>query len=371
MDVRFIPGGLYCLFWYLSILSGYLTLFCPILPLIFISNKLYRHATDFILTFWQLYPTVLLELLFGCDVQVTGDVIQAGETSLLLMNHRTRTDWNYLWPAVYHGTWGKGRAFHPTKFVLKDIIKHIPGIGWAMQLSCFLYIKRNWTVDKIKVENMIGYYGSMKYKFSLLIFPEGTDLTPRTKIISDKYAEKNNLQKYDFVLHPRTTGFTFLAYKLLKKRELDAIYDVTLVYCDNVPQSETSMLKGQVPKTVRMHFAKYPASFLPHNEQGLRHFLEQRWLEKEKVLKEYERTGIFLHGRTIKRNRPKELYFAFLFWTSLPFITAYILWVSDLFRWVVLCHTLGLLLLNFIVGGFQNFEIFLYNFKKEKLNWAW
>lgn len=62
-------------------------------------------------------------------MQVTGDAIQSGETSLIIMNHRTRTDWNFLWPATYHSTIGLGRLKHPTKFVLKDVIRHIPGPG--------------------------------------------------------------------------------------------------------------------------------------------------------------------------------------------------------------------------------------------------
>lgn len=45
------------------------------------------------------------------------------------MNHRTRTDWNFMWPTVYHCVIGSGRYKHPTKFVLKDIIRHIPGPG--------------------------------------------------------------------------------------------------------------------------------------------------------------------------------------------------------------------------------------------------
>lgn len=68
-------------------------------------------------------------MLCNTEVQVTGDAIQAGETSLIVMNHRTRTDWNFLWPAAYHSTIGPGRFKHSTKFVLKDVIRHIPGPG--------------------------------------------------------------------------------------------------------------------------------------------------------------------------------------------------------------------------------------------------
>lgn len=61
-------------------------------------------------------------------------------------------------------------------------------------------------------------------------------------------------QKYDYVLHPRTKGFTFLAHELLKKDALDCVYDVTLLYPDVIPQTEKHIVRGTFPKVVRMHF---------------------------------------------------------------------------------------------------------------------
>lgn len=62
-----------------------------------------------------------------------------------------------------------------------------------MQLACFLYIKRAWICDKRKLQNLVDYFCALTYKFTLLLFPEGTDLTETTKEISDKYAKQNGL----------------------------------------------------------------------------------------------------------------------------------------------------------------------------------
>ncbi|KAK9738334.1 Male sterility protein [Popillia japonica] len=315
-------GVIYCFLWYSSILAGYAGLFCPLLPLVFISNKWYRYCTDVLFTFWQMYPTVLLELLCGCEIEATGDAIYSEETSILVMNHRTRTDWNFLWPAIYHSTVGINRFKYPTKFILKDIIRHIPGPGWVMQLACFLYIKRCWIADKPKLRSLVDYFCSMSYKFSLLLFPEGTDLTTTTKGISNKFAEKHGLKKYDYVLHPRTTGFSFLTGRLLNKHALDSLYDITLAYCDRIPQSEKDMLWGNFPRKIKMHFTRYPSTVLPHSEDNLKKFLEKCWSEKEEVLKEFHVNGNFPTGhRLIKSNRV-ELYLALVFWTSLPAINS-------------------------------------------------
>lgn len=44
---------------------------------------------------------------------------------------------------------------------------------------------------------------------------------------------------------------------MLTKNSLDAIYDVTLIYPDAIPQTEKTLLNGQFPKEVKVHFARY------------------------------------------------------------------------------------------------------------------
>lgn len=254
-----------------------------------------------------------------------------------------------------------------------------------MQLACFLYIKRIWAKDRAKLTNLVDYFCHISYKFSLLLFPEGTDFTETTRNLSDKFAEKNSLQvslhilkysniliridpfnqlqKYENVLHPRTTGFTFLARKLMEKNCLDALYDVTLVYCDNIPQTEKSLMRGDFPKIVKMHFVRHPLDNLPKTEEGLRNFLERSWLQKEKIIKEFYATGNFLHGPILRRNSKLELYTTLIFWTMLPYVALYWLLYVDWFRHVVIAHTLFLLFVNFVSDGFQEFEIALHRFR--------
>ncbi|XP_019871786.1 lysocardiolipin acyltransferase 1 [Aethina tumida] len=357
-------GWIYCYLWYTSIFAGYALLYCPIVPLLFVSNKLYRYATDVLFTFWQFYPTALLEFLCGCTIQVSGDPIVAGEMSLIVMNHRTRTDWNFLWPTVYHCVQGPGRFMHSTKFVLKEVIRHIPGPGWVMQLACFVYIRRNWRDDLKTFTKYLTYISDLGYKFSLILFPEGTDFTPTTKGNSDRFAEKNGLVKYDYVLHPRTTGFTYIASQLLKTRSLDAVYDVTIIYPDSVPQNEKMLFNGVFPKQVYVHFVRYSSSVLPNDEADLKEFLEKRWSDKERTIKEFKMTGQFLHGQILRNNNKWELYFALVFWTLLPYLALTLFILVPHFRDLVIYHSLAMVLVNFIADGFQMFEIALYNMKK-------
>lgn len=95
---------------------------------------------------------------------------------------------------------------------------------------------------------------------------------------------------------------------------------------------------------------------IPTTKEGLKQFLEERWREKEKILKEYEATGQFLHGQILRRKRPLELHAALIFWTLLPFVVLYWFLTVSWFRQLVLAHTVFLLIVNAATDGFQKFE---------------
>ena len=116
--------------WGLSIGFGFYFLFAPILPLLFINRKLYRRITDILFTAWESFTVSLLEIVLGTRTYVTGDAIRADETSLIIMNHPTRLDWNFIWCALLHVSVPPA---HNAKFVLKDSIKNMPVVGKFIQ----------------------------------------------------------------------------------------------------------------------------------------------------------------------------------------------------------------------------------------------
>ncbi|XP_044746008.1 uncharacterized protein LOC123307670 [Coccinella septempunctata] len=365
-EMGYFVGILYFYLWFTSILAGYVCLYCPILPILLLSNKLYRYLTDGIITFWQQYPAVLARVLCKTEVEVTGDAIRSNEMSILVMNHRTRTDWNVLWPSLYHCVEGTTSYRHSTKFLLKDGIRHVPGAGWVMQLSFWIFIRRFWTSDRDTLKKLCDYIEALSYKFSMVVFPEGTDFTEETKEKSDVYARKNNLQKYDYLLHPRTTGFAYLSSQLLKQNCLDAVYDLTLVYPDVVPQTEKHLVQGKFPKHVKLHIKRYPSQTLPKSEEDLKKFLDVIWKEKEAALKEFHTTNNFIPGPSLRKSC-LDLFPAFIFWTVLPYFAIYLLFCYQEFRKICFLHTVFLLCVDLLTPGFQWFEITLYRLKKEFL----
>jgi hypothetical protein len=54
----YLRGVTFCLLWYLSIMAGFYLLYCPLLPLLFLSPHHYRAFTEIIFGAWETYPTV-------------------------------------------------------------------------------------------------------------------------------------------------------------------------------------------------------------------------------------------------------------------------------------------------------------------------
>lgn len=75
--------------------------------------------------------------LLGIKIVVSGDHISPDDSAILVMNHRTRVDWNFLWGAMYQACLPRIAA-HKLKFILKDPIRHIPGPGICKFLFQFV-----------------------------------------------------------------------------------------------------------------------------------------------------------------------------------------------------------------------------------------
>ncbi|XP_001603121.2 lysocardiolipin acyltransferase 1 [Nasonia vitripennis] len=359
MDRR-LRGMLYCAMWYGSILSGFLFIACPMLPLLLISPPTFRKCGELLFSCWEMYPTALMEF-FGMKVVVSGDHILPNDSAILVMNHRTRVDWNFLWGAMYQACM-PNIAAHKLKFILKEPIRHIPGPGWIMQMNGFLYITRRWEEDQGRLSRSLDYLVSLRRRSQLLIFPEGTDLTVSSKERSDKYAMSHGLPVYTHTLHPKTTGFSYLVRHLQQADYLDALYDLSIGYPDLVPQSELDLLNGKVPDEVHFHVRRIPQSEVPKDEAGLRNWLEERWQQKERALEQFYVDKRFPSEPWPESSR-MPLRIAFVFWTLLSGTMLLMLVISPIFQLWTLLHALFFIGISLFTTGFNQLEMGWY--------WKW
>ena len=155
--------------------------------------------------------------------------------------------------------------------------------GQSMQCCCFIFIARNWEKDENELRDKLYYYNSLDYPCQLLLFPEGGDLTYKSKSRSDNFADKEGLTRYKYCLHPRTRGFVYIM-SALRSGELDAVYDVTIAYPDNLPKTEVDFVNGVMPHEVHFHIKNYNNKDLPDDDEELAHWCQEKWQEKEERL---------------------------------------------------------------------------------------
>ena len=176
------------------------------------------------------------------DASVQGQLKQASdgrlvtlfpERMVLIANHQIYTDWLYLWWIAY-----TSRMHGHIYIVLKESLKYAPILGQGMMFFGFIFMSRNWTADKPRLEHRLQKLnlrhagpmsGSPGYDPAwLLIYPEGTNLSPNTRKGSVKWAEKQGIPDMKHLLLPRSTGLFFCLQQM--KGTTNWVYDCTVGY---------------------------------------------------------------------------------------------------------------------------------------------
>lgn len=95
---------------------------------------------------------------------------------------------------------------------------------------------------------------------------------------------------------------TYICILLQNAKYLDAIYDLTIVFPDVVPQNEGAVIMGMLPSKVHINVKKYSSKELPTDERELGRWLEKRWEEKEARISEFFETRQFSAADTWRTN---------------------------------------------------------------------
>ena len=113
--------------------------------------------------------------------------------------------------------------------MLKDSLKWIPIIGTGMQLFGFIFLARNWKQDRPAIQRRLRQLQSDRdWPMWLLLYPEGTNLSPTTIERARDYAKKVNGPELQRVLLPRSTGLRFCLENL--RASVPYLYDCTIAY---------------------------------------------------------------------------------------------------------------------------------------------
>lgn len=284
-----VAGPVYTLWMLFMAWFGVIYLMLPCLPLVFVSPALFRKVMDAMGFYWYHVTVIFQRYVLGVRVVISGDPLPASDrAALFISNHRTRLDWLFLWN--YFAL--NGRLLHE-KIVLKAELKGFGPFGWAMQFLRFLFLKRDLAADARTMAEFFSAYADLRYPLQLLLFPEGTDLSPRTLQSSLSFAAKAGKPALHHCLLPRT-GALNAALQTLRGRNLDAVYDLTIAYTGVVPQNETCLLTGALPREIHVHVRRHPAASMPEDELRVRDWATDRWVEKEQALR-----GFYIDNKTL------------------------------------------------------------------------
>jgi len=322
--------------------------------------QLFRNILDHVAASWYIFPVFIYEKIYGTKLFFTGDSIKSTERTVMILNHRTYFDWMFMWSWILRF----GSLPHE-KIVLKAPLKKIPGVGWALQFFLFLFVNRRWELDKPHMTKLLNSFVQLEYPVQFLIFPEGTDMDERGKRRSDEFAKKNGLPIYNYVLHPRTTGFVHTLTVL--RNHVDAVYDLTVGYPKVLPYQRTSLLKGHFPQEIHFHLRRYPIQDIPTGEQELSDWLYKRWEEKEVLLKEFYERGYFDDQKLVcaRDKDPSlcnlKLYGSFIIWTGMIVLPTLGLIYSPTVRWFFAAGHVCYLFFTFVYGGFDVIEVEKHN----------
>lgn len=252
-----------------------------LLPLPF-AYPAYRWLLSFIVGCWHAFSGLVLEKVFGIHSVVTGDAIDPTVGSILMSNHRTRLDWAMLWPVL-----ARFGANHVLRIVLKADIRKIPILGWGCSIVRYIFLQRKWEEDASHFHSMIRCIGDGG-SYTLLIFPEGTDMNERGITSSNAFADKAGRPRYTQILHPRTKGMVEAVNALRSARTpLSVVYDVTIGYRGTIAQNEKMLAAGATPHTMETHIIAVPVASLPRVDENLAAWIERSFRIKEAALIAY------------------------------------------------------------------------------------
>jgi 1-acyl-sn-glycerol-3-phosphate acyltransferase len=279
-------------------------------PLYLVNQDWYNAWIAFTKQSFGLLTMTLTQAFAPTKVVVSGDASVRGQLHVsrdgnlvlnfphrivLMANHQIYTDWLYLWWVAYCNGM-HGRLY----IILKESLKKIPILGWGMQMSQFIFLKRNWEKDKPHMADALEKLNKAAEPMWLMLFPEGTNLAPDTREKSAKWAAKNSMKDMMHTLLPRSTGLQFCLQQLAGT--VDYLYDCTIAY-EGVPRGQFAQdiftlkagyLEGRPPKSVHMYWRRFAVKDIPlHNDKAFELWLVARWREKDLLIEQYLQNGRF------------------------------------------------------------------------------
>lgn len=315
------------------------------IPLYYINRRLFRVLNaKIVYLHWCIIPWAVqnwanYKIRLFAEPGVVEKIVSTKEHALCTLNHRGDLDWMIGWCMIERA--GK---LGGTKAIMKDVAKYLPGIGWTFVFMEYPLLKRDWKEDEQRLaaacDNLAGYPVEML----LCLFAEGTRFTKEKHKVSMEFARSRGLPLLKHHLVPRTKGFCFLMQQM--KGTIDAIYDITICYHD-----EVATILGVVnaePLDADILIRRFPVKDIAaETDKELSDWLMKLYQEKDELVDYHNKHKRFPmeESHLPKRPWPELIVYTWLSLLGVPALLAafYLLWTGS---WFIL----GIIVLVFILA---------------------
>jgi len=276
-------------------------------------RRAWRRLVDSLQTLWV---NSFLWLIPETNLIIQGDIPTASlKPKVVICNHQTDVDWFYMLMEMAITSYGRQDRTGSVKIFLKEEVRRIPVVGWGCSLFEFIFLKRKWDVDKVGIETSLERFCGDAAPLTIFLFPEGCTVNTRSMEKSLTWAREQNRPEFSLTLLPRSRGLKHICEVLARNsedRDVE-IYDQTMAfdsYSGEIPSWEqgygrrtdilipnfTSLMSGRASKRCYIDSRKF--SYKEVQEQyadeisssetdWLERFLDDRWLRKEHLLREF------------------------------------------------------------------------------------
>jgi lysophosphatidic acid acyltransferase/lysophosphatidylinositol acyltransferase len=260
-----------------------------------------------------------MEYVLGIELRVTGEMPRT-EAALVIPNHQGH-DWVHMYCMAFRiGTLGFVRT------VIKKVISMVPGLGWAMYLTYWPFVSRDFKKDEILLKSLFGAYHEASLPVQLWLYAEGTRLTPKKLADSQAYAKAQGYPAFEHVMLPRHRGFAVAANSLVGVVEV--IHELTLAYegWEGAPSLWQLLCTDGGKKNVfHMNCQRSAMALIPADDEGKKQWLMDCFQRKEDKLAYYSKNGAFpgkkLNGDlALMEMLPHLLFWAAVFAAALKII---------------------------------------------------
>jgi 1-acyl-sn-glycerol-3-phosphate acyltransferase len=230
------------------------------------------------------YWAWMLEHMAGTEIERSGDPLPTREDAIVLSNHQEMGDVVIIMCLALGA-----RSVAHMKWLVKDIVKYVPGVGWGMMFLDCVFLKRDWARDATTIKRVFSRIADNRLPVWLVSFPEGTRSTPAKLRENQARDHARGRRVYQHLLRPRSKGFAASVTGL--RAHVKAVYSVTIGYHGEVP-TLVGLIRGDARK-VSVHVRRFPIESMAADEAGLSAWLEEEFRAKDQLLGDFAANGRF------------------------------------------------------------------------------